>query len=142
MERSGVRWREARRRLPNAFEGWCLALLAGALWYVPHALARPGGLADPAFVGPFRGGTRAVGCLMRGDLLRALEFNPLAVLLMLVLLVGALRWLLALALGRRPVLELSRRGHAVMWLVVGAILAAGWVYVWLSESWREPWPYP
>jgi hypothetical protein len=75
---------------------------------------------------------------MRGDLLRALEFNPLAVLLMLVLLVGALRWLLVLALGRRPVLELTRRGRAVLWSVVLAVLAAGWGYVWLSESWRQP----
>jgi hypothetical protein len=138
MERSGVRWREARRRLPNAFEGWCLLLLAGALWYVPRALARPGGMADPAFVGPFRGGTRSVGCLMRGDFWRALEFNPLAVLLMLVLLVGALRWLVVLALGRRPVLELTRRGRAVLWSVVLVILAAGWGYVLMSESWRQP----
>jgi hypothetical protein len=127
--------------LPNAFEGWCLALLAGALWYVPTALARPGGMADPAFVGPFRGGTRAVGCLMRGDFLRALEFNPLAVLFFALLIVGSMRWLVVLISGKRPVLELTRRGLALLWGVVGLVLAAGWVYVWMSEAWREPWPY-
>ena len=139
--RSGVRWRSAPWRLPNAFEGYCLALLAGALWYVPNALARPGVVADSALVGPFRGGTRALGCLMCGDVLLALEFNPLAVLLAIVLLAGSLRWLIVLALGRRPVLELTRRGVWMLACVVVAVLSAGWVYVLWSESWRRPWPY-
>lgn len=135
-----LQWQPCPRRLPNAFELYSLLLGAGALWYVPRALERATPPAEPGFIGPFKGGTRAIGCLLRGDLAGAITYNPLAVLLALLLLLGVARWLLlVLPLGRRPVLQLNQRGR---WTALGLVLllfTAGWAYVVLSESWRQPW---
>lgn len=135
-----LHWQQCPRRLPNAFELYSLLLGAGALWYVPRALAQGTPPGESGFIGPFKGGTRAIGCLLRGDLIGAVIFNPLAVILAAVLLVGMARWLLVvLPLGRRPVLQLNQRGRwAALGLVV-LVFAAGWTYVVLSESWRQPW---
>lgn len=135
-----LRWERCPRRLPNAFELYSLLLGAGALWYVPHALGRPVPPGEPAFVGPFKGGTRAIGCLLRGDLVEAVTYNPLAVALAALLLAGVARWLLiVLPLGRRPLLQLNQRGRWLALALVLLLFASGWVYVVLSESWRRPW---
>lgn len=141
LARSRLTWQPALKRIPNAFETYSLILLAGALWYVPNALARPADTDEPAFIGPFKGGTRAVGCLMHGELIRALEFNPLAILLIALLVVGVARWLLVvLPSGKRPVLEFTRRAWVGVVALGVALFAAGWLYVVLSESWRRSWP--
>lgn len=134
-------WQRVPRIRPNALEAWSLLFWAGLLWHVPRALASEGGFADPAFIGPFRGGTRAVGCLWHADVMAALSFNPLAVILMLVISLGVLRWLLVLLLGRRPVLQLNRRGSLI--LAAAAVIALGlnWAYVLASGAWRLPYPY-
>lgn len=139
--RSSLVWIAAPRRLPNALEAWSLVFWAGLIWYVPRALDGAAPAGEPAFIGPFKGGTRAVGCLWHGDVFAALRFNPLAVILMVVISLGVLRWLLVLVLGRRPVLQLNRRGNLV--LVAAAVigLAANWAYVLTSAAWRLPYPY-
>jgi hypothetical protein len=139
-ERTKVRWASCHRRLPNAFELYSLLLAGGALWYVPRALKRPVPPGEPAFVGPFKGGTRAIGCLLRGDLVEAVTYNPLAVVLAALLLAGVARWLLiVLPLGRRPLLELNQRGRWIALALALLVFASGWAYVVLSESWRRPW---
>ena len=132
---SGIlRWQPAPRRLPNAFELYCLLFAAGAIWYVPRALERQVG--EPLFVGPFKGGTRAFGCLFRGDLVGAVVFNPLAVALAVVLVLGVARWLLVLALGKRPVLVLSSRGRWIAGALVVLAFALNWAYVLWLAPWR------
>ena len=135
-----VQWQSCPRRLPNAFELYSLLLGGGALLYVPRALDRATPPGEPAFVGPFKGGTRAIGCLLRGDVADAIAYNPLSVLLALLLLFGIARWLLVVVpLGRRPVLQLNQRGRMVALVLMLLVFAAGWAYVVLSESWRQPW---
>lgn len=133
-------WQPCPRRLPNAFELYSLLLGAGALWYVPRALQQAAPPGEPGFVGPFKGGTRAIGCLLRGDIVEAVTYNPLAILLAALLLAGIARWLLiVLPLGRRPLMQLNRRGRWVAPVLVLLVFVAGWAYVVLSESWRRPW---
>jgi hypothetical protein len=129
-----VQWQPASRRLPNALEVYCLLFAGGAVWYVPRALNRAAN--EPAFIGPLRGGTRAFGCLFRGDILGAVVFNPLAVVLALVLVLGVLRWLMVLVLGKRPVAALSPRGRWIAVAVVVLAFAANWAYVLWLAPWR------
>lgn len=138
---SWIGWVPAPMRIPNALEAWSLAFWAGLVLYVPSALKAATAPGEPAFIGPFKGGTRATGCLWHGDVLAALRFNPLAVALVVVISLGVLRWLLVLVLGRRPVMELGRRGNLVLVATAVVVLAANWIYVAASESWRAPYPY-
>lgn len=135
-----LHWQTCPHRLPNAFELYSLLLGGGALWYVPRALEHATPPGEPAFVGPFKGGTRAIGCLLRGDLVEAVTYNPLAVVLAALLLAGVARWLLiVLPRGRRPLLQLNQRGRWAALALAVLVFASGWVYVVLSESWRRPW---
>lgn len=138
--RPTLAWQAAPQRIPNALEAYSLLFWAGAILYVPGALGRVAG-GEPAFIGPFKGGTRAVGCLWHGDVALALRFNPLAVALLVLITLGALRWLVVLVLGKRPVLEVKRRGNLVLAAAAILCIGANWIYVLASESWRLPYPY-
>ena len=127
-------------RLPNALEAWCVLLLLGGSFYMYRAMGA--GLDGPAasgFVGPFRGGTRAAACLIHGRIGDALYYNPLAVALILVVILGAARWLLlALPLGQRPQCELTRRGRWISFALALVAISLGWVYVVVSQSFLRP----
>ena len=134
------RWVNPASRLPNALEAWCVLLLLGGSFYMYRAMQA--GLDGPVasgFVGPFRGGTRAAASLIRGHVHDALTYNPLAVALILVVVVGAARWLLlALPLGQRPQCELSRRGRWIGFALALVAISLGWVYVLVSQSYLRP----
>jgi hypothetical protein len=132
-------WQSPASRWPNTLESYCvLLLIAGGVYfhYVSDA-----GLAAPiheGFVGPFRGGTRAIASLFGGRVGDALYYNPLAILFCAVLLLGALRWLGTLMLARRPIIELSGRGRVLVFVLALLLFVAGWVYVVMNMSFTRP----
>jgi len=136
--------REVRRK-PNAWEAYSLFLVIGAALYFPFWL---GGVIELPFESPLRylgfacplcGGSRAVGSLVLGRLGAALSYNPLALLLLLALLYGALSYLLfVLPFGRRVQLHASRTQWRVFWTLVVVVFVANWAYVLYSGMYREP----
>jgi Protein of unknown function (DUF2752) len=134
-----VIWQNPASRRPNTLEAYCvLLLMAGGayLYYASNA-----GLASPVhegFVGPFRGGTRALASLIAGRWNDALYYNPLAVVFCAALAAGTLRWLCALTLARRPIVELSTRGRVMVLALAMLIFLAGWAYVLIGQSFTRP----
>jgi hypothetical protein len=132
-------WQSPASRWPNALENYCvLLLIAGGVYF--H-YASDAGMAAPiheGFVGPFRGGTRAIASLLAGRVGDALYYNPLAIVFCAVLVLGTMRWLAALILARRPIIELSGRGRVLVFALALLLFVAGWVYVVMSMSFTRP----
>ena len=136
-----VYWQRPASRWPNTLEFYCVLLLmaGGAYFYY----ASDAGLAAPVhegFVGPFRGGTRALASLFALRWIDALYYNPLAIVFCAALVAGTLRWLFALTFARRPIVELSTRGRVLVVALALVILLAGWAYVLMSLSFTRPYP--
>ncbi len=132
-------WQSPASRWPNTLESYCvLLLIAGGVYFY---YASDAGLSAPiheGFVGPFRGGTRAIASLLAGRAGDALYYNPLAIVFCAALVLGTLRWLGALVFARRPIVELSGRGRVLVFFLALLLFVAGWVYVVMSMSFTRP----
>ncbi|MDC1142277.1 DUF2752 domain-containing protein [Planctomycetota bacterium] len=125
----------SRIRLPSHFEAYCLLVAAGGFYYMLTAIptltdAQP--YEPTGFIGPFKGGTRSVACLLDGRVLDAVWFSPLAVLFVGVVGGGALHYLQSMTTQRRVsnVFTLN-----ILPIVVTVIcFCLGWAFVFLSES--------
>ncbi|MFB3892371.1 MAG: DUF2752 domain-containing protein [Phycisphaerae bacterium] len=122
------------RRLPGPWWGWVvvagwLGLIATTVWLshrtgveVPLCmLKRVTGVPCPTC-----GGTRMGLSMLRGDVVRAWQFNPM---LATVLSVGGLVVLVQLVFGRAIRLNLTRRQRKVFWAAIIAAAGANWAYV-------------
>ncbi|MBO2456651.1 DUF2752 domain-containing protein [Actinomadura violacea] len=101
-------------------------LVAGALMAVfglpPIALHSP--LRLIGMVCPLCGGTRAVQALMRGDVVTAWHYNPLAFVVVPGALLVLARWGVGLATGRWVNVRVLR--PAVFWTLVALLVAVLW----------------
>jgi hypothetical protein len=131
-------------RFPSPWELYALILVAGAAVYLPLSLVMP----MPPLHSPFRylgfacplcGGVRSVSALTMGEVALAFQYNPLAPVLLLVLLYGVISWVfVVLPFRRRLVVDSTARARMVFWVAVGLILAANWVYVVWSGMYKVP----
>lgn len=81
---------------------------------------------------PMCGTTRALLALGRGDVLAALAWNPLAILLAVAAVAVAVNEIAGAALRRRLSLVLAGREGRVLLVAFLAALAANWVWVLLK----------
>ncbi len=135
----------AANRAPSPWELYSLVLLVGAAVYIPLAYAvdwLPELHSPLRYVGmacPLCGGTRAVTAAALGRVGTALMYNPLALLVLLLLLWGAFSYLfLVLPRRRRVVLETTRRERIALWAIALALLLANWAWVLWSGMYEEP----
>lgn len=99
------------------------------------ALSNASPSAPTGFIGPFKGGTRAVASLMDGHIWDAIQFNPLALLFVAVVALGGLHYLLfTTALRRKLVIEDFQNQSLKLIVSTVIIFGAGWAYVLLSRS--------
>ncbi len=80
---------------------------------------------------PTCGSSRAALAVVQGRPLEAIVFNPF------VTVAGALAiaWLtVRVGFGRRIGIDLSTRQRRLVWVVIGALLGANWVYVILGHT--------
>ena len=80
---------------------------------------------------PTCGSSRAALAVVQGRPLEAIGFNPL------VTVAGALAiaWLtVRVGFGRRIEIDLASRQRRLVWVVIGALLGANWVYVILGQT--------
>jgi RsiW-degrading membrane proteinase PrsW (M82 family) len=131
-------------RKPTVWELYSLVLLVGAGVYIPlsyalnlHILHSP--LRFTGFACPLCGGTRAVTSLALGRIPEAVAYNPLALLVLVFLVGGALSWLtMVLPFRRRLVWHASRGARVTFWVVVATALVANWIYVAVSGMYLKP----
>jgi hypothetical protein len=131
-------------RFPSPWELYALILVVGAAVYVPLSFVMP----MPPLHSPFRylgfacplcGGVRSVSALAFGEVALAFQYNPLAPIVLLVLVYGVISWVfVVLPFRRRLVVDASARARVVFWVVVGLILAANWVYVVWAGMYKVP----
>lgn len=133
------------KRLPSPWEGFSLLILVGAAVYFPFWLT--GRLELPfgsplKFLGlacPLCGGTRAVGSLVLGRFEMAIQYNPMALLMLAAMVYGAASYLfLVLPLGRRLQLEATKGQMRALWTVVIVAFLANWAYVLFSGMYTVP----
>ncbi len=133
------------KRWPGTFEAYSIFVLAGAAIFIPLSLAGSS-VEVPSSVlrifgaaCPLCGGTRAVTAFCLGRFETALIYNPLALVIFLLMAYSALSYfLLVLPLGKRPVLlTTEREGFLLKSLVIAAFLA-NWVYVLYAGMYRVP----
>ncbi len=72
------------------------------------------------------GGTRAALSILRGNVVAAVQLNPLVTL---ALFAAGLVFALRLIKGQKLVLQFGRRGWIVSSIILLAAFAANWVYV-------------
>jgi hypothetical protein len=112
---------------------WLAIVSGAALWsaHTHHDICLCGFRAITGLPCPGCGGTRATLSLLRGDVERALAWNPL-VTAFVCLAAGSL--LLRLAAGRRLEIRLGRRHNAIVLVGAIALIAANWIYVLLHVT--------
>ena len=136
-----IRLHKTDSRLPSAAEAWSMFFLLGAAIYVPLALSGASGVlpSQGGFVGPFRGGTRAIGCLFSGRFAEAIAFSPLALVFIVILAALTLRWLLFVLPGfRRPRLATTTTERTTLYAIAVLAGAAGWAYAVMSKQYLVP----
>ena len=75
------------------------------------------------------GGTRATMALMRGDVIKALQWNPLFTIALVVVMTVLL---IELASQRRFVIKFkSKKEKIVIYAITILVIMANWVYLWL-----------
>jgi len=132
MEEARVRLSFPRASRVPAWPRWSVAAVVawlGLVWLI-HLVApgvvlctlrRHTGLPCPTC-----GLTRGVTAILRGHVVHGLAYNPLflVVLVVITALLGA-----RLLLARAPRLELGRRERRMAWALGGLLLLANWAYV-------------
>ena len=128
-------WFARTPRLPRV-SPWIWAAVCLWLTLVALAVGLSHYLRQPVDLCPFRritgmpcptcGMTRGVLALGRGDLLGALNFNPMAIA---ALLLGAGWAVLRLILGRQPRLRLSKTVRRIALATLTFLFLANWYYV-------------
>jgi hypothetical protein len=69
----------------------------------------------------------------------AFRYNPLAPVILALFVYAVLSWfLMVLPFKRRFVVDTSRRGRALFWILVGVALALNWVYVAWAQMYKVP----
>lgn len=133
-------------RLPGTFEAFSvMTLAAGAIFIplslttnvpLPHSFLRVFGGACPLC-----GGTRAVTSLMLGHVETAIRYNPLALVIFVMMLYSAASYLLlVLPFGRRPVLYSTPRESILLKGLIISAFIANWAYVLWSGMYMVPLP--
>lgn len=132
-------------RAPTPWELYALIVTGGAAVYIPFFMLR--GLHLPAsptrelwnFPCPLCGGTRSVASLMLGRLDVAFRYNPLAPLVLGVLLLTVANYLLlVLPLRRRVVLQATPGQRKVLTALLVAVFVANWAYVLWARMYDVP----
>jgi hypothetical protein len=132
------------KRWPGTFEAFSIVMLSAAVILVPVTLARQVDLPTSIlrFMGgacPLCGGTRAVTALCLGRFETAVTYNPLALIIFVMMLYASVSYLaIVLPFGRRPVLYTTpREGFLLKSLIVTAFIA-NWAYVLWAGMYRVP----
>lgn len=135
---------QPEKRWPGMFELFSITMLvAGAIMVplsmysdvpLPHSILRAFGGACPLC-----GGTRAVTAMFLGRIETAIRYNPLALVIFVLMLYSAVSYLfVVLPFGRRPVLYTTRvEGFLLKSLIVLAFLA-NWAYVLWAQMYNVP----
>ena len=123
-------------RAPCPYEGFSLFLVGGAAVFIP--LSYLFGIHIPsspirAIFGipcPLCGGTRAVTSLGLGRFWEALAYNPLALVILALMLLAIARWILmVLPFRRRIEAAWTRAERRTLPVIVVVTFIANWVYV-------------
>ena len=134
-------------RAPTPWELYSLIVVGGAAVYIPFFMLR--GLHLPSsptrelwnFPCPLCGGTRSVASLMLGRLDVAFQYNPLAPLVLAVLVLTVAHYLLlVLPAGRRVVLQATPPQRKVLIALLVLVFVANWAYVLVARMYDVPLP--
>ncbi|MCC6466536.1 MAG: DUF2752 domain-containing protein [Planctomycetes bacterium] len=132
-------------RAPTPWELYSLIVVGGAAVYIPFFMLR--GLHLPSsptrelwnFPCPLCGGTRSVASLMLGRLDVAFQYNPLAPLVLAVLVLTVAHYLLlVLPAGRRVVLQATPPQRKVLIALLVLVFVANWAYVLIARMYDVP----
>lgn len=132
-------------RAPTPWELYSLIVVGGAAVYIPFFMLR--GLHLPSsptrelwnFPCPLCGGTRSVASLMLGRLDVAFQYNPLAPLVLAVLVLTVAHYLLlVLPAGRRVVLQATPPQRKVLIALLVLVFVANWAYVLVARMYDVP----
>jgi hypothetical protein len=134
-----------KKRWPSPWEAYSLAILLGAAIYIPlsYTFSWMPELKSPLrYLGgacPLCGGTRAVTALVTGQLLLALKYNPLALIIFALFIWSLLSYLfIVIPFKRRIVLKVSKQQRRVFWGVVLLAFVANWAYVLYAGMYAVP----
>jgi hypothetical protein len=143
--RMRLRVAQVENRIPSPWELYSLVLLVAAAIYIPLYYAFPG---VPAVHSPLRysgiacplcGGTRAVTALALGRFELALHYNPLALVIFVALVWGAISFFfIVLPAKRRVILEATKGERRMLWMLLLSALIANWAYVLWAGMYEQP----
>ncbi|MHC4840471.1 MAG: DUF2752 domain-containing protein [Planctomycetota bacterium] len=132
------------KRRPNWWEAYCLFLFIGAAIYIPlsygwgyHLPSSPTRIFFD-FPCPLCGGTRAVTALCLGRFGEAWEYNPMAVLVFVLMAGSIVLWLVALFTRRRIAIDATKKQGRIFWAFVGLFFLTNWAYVLYAGMWDKP----
>ena len=132
-------------RKPSWYEAYSILIVGGAAVYIPlsyafnfHLPTNPLKLLT-GMPCPLCGGTRAVTALAIGDFLLALAYNPLALVVLALMLFSIVSYFgFVVPFRRRPIVQATPRQRDVVRIVVIVAFLLNWVYVLATGYHKVP----